>query len=112
MTLPKFNNRTWSAYLHQDAIHTIPEREELYQRHSTPSHFEKGDYNIVLFTCSVPNPVNPIDVTGTNAEGEPEYDTEALIDLLRTHSTDQGVLMTAGKATAVYNVLRPTETNE
>ena len=102
----------WSAYNHQDVIHTIPEREELYQRHSTPSHFENGDYNIVLFTCSVANPVNPIDVTGTNADGTPVWDTDALISLLANHSTDQGVLMTAGQAAAVYNVLRPTETNE
>ncbi len=100
MTSPKFNNRTWSAYLHQDEIHTIEEREKLYQRHSTPSHFEKeGVYNIVLFTCSMLSPVNAIDAT--------EYTTEDLINLLMTHSTDQGVLMTSGQATAVYNVLKP-----
>ena len=108
MTSHKYNNRRWSAYLHQDEIHTIPEREKLYQRHPTPSHFEKdGVYNIVLFTCSVLNPVNAIDVTGTNAEGEPEYTTEDLINLLMTHNTEQGVLMTSGQATAVYNVLKP-----
>ena len=99
MILPKFNNKIYSAYLHQDEIHSIPEREELYQRHSTPSHFEKGTYNIVLFTCSVANPVNAIDAT--------EYDTEALINLLLTHNTEQGVLMRADQATAVYNVLSP-----
>ena len=100
MTSPKFNNRTWSAYLHQDLIHTITEREKLYQRHNTPSHFEKeGVYNIVLFTCSMLNPVNAIDAT--------EYTTAALIELFMNHNTEQGVLMTSGQATAVYNVLKP-----
>jgi len=110
------NNTRWSAYVSntkpgEERQPESAELEELLARHPGASHFYKdGLYNIRLITCSVDNPVNAIDVTKTNTEGEPEYTTEDLINLLMTHSTDQGVLMTSGQATAVYNVLHvPTE---
>ena len=107
------NNKLWSAYNSNTKpdgpkLPESAELEELLGRHSNASHyFKEGVYNIRLVTCSVDNPVNPIDVTGTNAAGEPEYTTEDLIELLMTHNTEQGVLMTSSQATAVYNVLKP-----
>jgi len=115
----------WTAFLHQELIKDIPEREELYGDHPNPANYKKKDehdtwiYNIVLFTKCVANPVNAIDVTKTIAITEideqgnmtdgtgPEYSTAALIELLSTHNTEQGVLMTSSQATAVYNVLKP-----
>jgi len=109
------NNKLWASHNSNTKpdglkLPESPELEELLARHPGASHFykegEKG-YNIRLVTCSVDNPVSPIDVTGINAEGEPEYTTEDLINLLMTHNTEQGVLMTRSQATAVYNVLKP-----
>jgi len=103
-----FNSKFWVAFVGIAIIEDIPERGRLFVKHENPSHFvKKGLYDINLFTCSLFDHVNPIDVTGTNAEGEPEYTTEDLINLLMTHNTEQGVLMTSGQATAVYNVLKP-----
>lgn len=101
----------WSAYLHQDSIHSIIEREKLYKLHETPSHFKKeGKYNIVLFVESVDNPVNAIDTSKNDEYGDPEYTTKDLIALLMTHNTPNAVLMRSDQATAVYNVLHvPTE---
>jgi len=99
------NNKLWSAYISNtkpgEKIQLeSPELEELLARHPGASHYYKeGVYNIRLITCSVDNPVNAIDAT--------EYTTEELINLLMTHNTEQGVLMTSGQATAVYNVLKP-----
>ena len=107
------NNKLWSAYNSNTKpdgpkLPESPELEELLARHPGAAHyFKEGVYNIRLVTCSVDNPVNPIDVTGYNAEGDLEYTTEDLINLLMTHNTEQGVLMTSSQATAVYNVLKP-----
>lgn len=119
------NNKRWSAYNSNTKpdgpkLTESPELEELLARHPGAAHyFKDGVYNIRLVTCSVDNPVNPIDVTKTIAITEideqgnmtdgmgPEYTTEALIELLMTHNTEQGVLMTSSQATAVYNVLKP-----
>jgi len=107
------NNKLWAAHISnnkpgEQIQPESPELEELLARHPNAAHyFKEGVYNIRLVTCSVDNPVNPIDVTGTNEEGEPEYTTEDLINLLMTHNTEQGVLMTSSQATAVYNVLKP-----
>jgi len=119
------NNKLWSAYISNTKPNELkqpesPELEELLTRHPGASHFYKeGAYNIRLLTCSVDIPVNSIDVTKTIAITEideqgnmtdgtgPEYSTAALIELLMTHNTEQGVLMTSSQATAVYNVLKP-----
>ena len=119
------NNKLWSAYNSNtkpgEEIHPeSPELEELLARHPNASHyFKEGVYNIRLLTCSVAKPVNPIDVTKGLEKTEVDengdeftildtaWSTEALIDLLMTHNTEQGVLMTSGQATAVYNVLKP-----
>ncbi len=113
MTSHKYNNRTWSAYNSNTKPDgpkqpESPELEKLLTRHPSASHFFKeGKYNIRLLTCSMLSPVNAIDVTGYNEDGTPTHTTEDLINLLMTHSTDQGVLMTSDQATAVWNVLKP-----
>lgn len=122
------NNKLWTALNSNTKpdgpkLPESPELEELLARHPGAAHyFKEGVYNIRLVTCSVDSPVNPIDVTKTIAITEideqgnmtegfgPEYTTAALIELLMTHNTEQGVLMTSSQATAVYNALHvPTE---
>ena len=119
------NNKLWTALISNTKpdgprLPESPELEELLDRHPGASHYYKeGVYNIRLVTCSVDNPVNPIDVTKGFEQTEVDengdeytildtaWSTEALIELLMTHNTEQGVLMTSSQATAVYNVLKP-----
>ena len=121
------NNKRWSAYISntkpgEERQPESPELEELLARHPKAAHYYKeGVYNIRLVTCSVDNPVNPIDVTKGFEKTEVDengdeftildsaWSTEELINILMTHNTEQGVLMTSGQATAVYNVLKPVE---
>ena len=89
--------KNWSAYL-KDTDST--ELADMLAKFPTPAEYSKDTPRaFYLFVDTHPSPVNAIDAT--------EYTTEQLINLLMTHSTDQGVLMTSDQATAVWNVLKP-----
>ena len=94
----------WSAYLKDESI-ISPERDYLLTIHSTPAEYS----TFLLFVQTHPDPVDAIDATQTNEDGEPVYSTEELIALISTHTGPSAVHITTGQAQEVYKILHVPE---
>ena len=90
----------WSAYL-KDTDST--ELADMLQRFPTPAEYS----TFYLFVDTHPNPIDAIDATQTNAEGEPEYTIEQLIALIDTHTGPGAVHVTRGQSQEIYRLLMP-----
>ena len=90
----------WSAYLKDESI-ISPERDYLLTIHPTPAKYS----TFLLFVQTHPEPIDAIDATQTNDDGEPVYSTEQLIALISTHKGPNAVHVTTGQAQEVYKIL-------
>ena len=97
----------WTAY---STGYIGEDESRLNVDHPNPSNW---DGTLKIYTKLPNTPINPIDTTGTIGEVEdtrPEYTSQQVIDLIRTHNG--AVLLTPGMATEIMHILQPEKAEE